>query len=102
MQSITFTSVTHAGGIIGEVASPLTMSQVAVLEEVSFQVAPSSTSAVVGCLVAIQCRTLSITDSFCRASCNSVVSPVKNFFKNYFYNFSNLYKRVSLMVALLV
>ena len=61
------------------------MSQVAVLEEVSFQIASDANKANVGGLVGYLVKsffspTLNITDSFCRASFNSAASPVKRFF----------------------
>ena len=52
------------------------MSQVAVLDEVSFQIASDASSAYLGGLVAYSGSSLTIIDSSCKASFNSDVSPV--------------------------
>ena len=70
-----FTGAT-VGGFIGYSTASLTISQVAVLEEVSFHIGSNANGAYVGGLVAYSC-TLTINDSFCRASFKSDVSPVK-------------------------
>ena len=78
------------GGFIGvsDSFSSVKMSQVAVLEEVSFQIDSSANCAYVGGLFGDICygTRVTFTDSFCRASFNSdVSSPVKNLFSNFYF-----------------
>ena len=93
----------NVGAFVGICSTTISMSQVAIFEEVSFQIDSSASTAKVGGLVSISGSGITIKDSFCRASFNSAVSPVKKLFRFKFYLITlNFLKRPINMAVLSV